>query len=64
MISFDGRPRYNYSATFALKINSPDYAGRLMASLRTAFIIFTVRCILGVFASLARGRMKKDGENG
>jgi EmrB/QacA subfamily drug resistance transporter len=39
-----------------LTISSAGYAGQLMASLRTAFIIFAALCVLGVFASLVRGR--------
>jgi MFS family permease len=42
-----------------LTIVSPGYVGRLMISLRVGFIIFTILCVLGVFASLARGRIKK-----
>lgn len=45
------------------QIGSPGYAGQLMASLRAAFIVFTVLCILGVFASLARAKVVKQGEN-
>ncbi|SHI02910.1 drug resistance transporter, EmrB/QacA subfamily [Sporobacter termitidis DSM 10068] len=37
-------------------IGAPGYVDRLMPSLRTAFIIFAVLCVLGVFASLVRGR--------
>jgi predicted MFS family arabinose efflux permease len=45
-----------------LMIDSPGYVGQLMISLRIGFIIFTVLCILGVFASLARDRGKKPEE--
>jgi EmrB/QacA subfamily drug resistance transporter len=38
----------------SLTIDAPDYAIKLMASLRTAFIVFAVLCVLGVFASLVR----------
>ncbi len=36
---------------------SPEYGGLLFGSMRLAFGISTVLCLLGVFASLARGRM-------
>ncbi|NLT14510.1 MAG: MFS transporter, partial [Clostridiales bacterium] len=42
------------------QIGSPAYVVQLMASLRTAFIIFTILCILGVFASLARAKVVKQ----
>jgi EmrB/QacA subfamily drug resistance transporter len=39
-----------------LSIGAAGYAGQLMVSLRAAFIIFAVLCVLGVFASLVRGK--------
>lgn len=39
-----------------LSIGSEGYAGQLMHSVRTAFIIFVVLCVLGVFASLVRSK--------
>jgi EmrB/QacA subfamily drug resistance transporter len=43
-----------------LAIGDNGYVPALMASLRIAFIIFAVLCVLGVFASLVRG--KTDGQ--
>lgn len=37
---------------------TPEYYGPLLASIRTAFIVFAVFCFGGVFASLARGKMR------
>lgn len=39
-----------------LSLGSAGYVDQLMVSLRTSFIIFSVLCVLGVFASLVRGR--------
>jgi hypothetical protein len=33
-----------------------EYFGAFLVSIRTAFIIFSVLCFFGVFASMARGR--------
>ncbi len=41
-----------------LTIDSSGYVGQLMVSLKIGFIIFTALCVLGVFASLARGKSK------
>jgi EmrB/QacA subfamily drug resistance transporter len=38
----------------SLTIDAPGYAAKLMLSLKTAFIVFAVLCVLGVFASLVR----------
>lgn len=47
---------------FAVKIGkvtiTPEYFPRFMISMRTAFIIFSVMCVAGIFASLARGRVR------
>lgn len=43
------------------QIGTPEYIVQFMASLRTALIVFTVLCILGIFASLARARVAKQG---
>ena len=43
-----------------LAIGSPAYVVKLMASLRTAFIVFAAMCVLGVWASLARGNDKVE----
>lgn len=37
---------------------TPAHAGALMATFRAAFIVFGTLCILGVFASLARGNLR------
>jgi EmrB/QacA subfamily drug resistance transporter len=41
-----------------LMISSPGYVGQFMVSLKVAFIIFAALCVLGVFASLVRGKSK------
>jgi EmrB/QacA subfamily drug resistance transporter len=50
---------------FALYIGrveiAPENYDLFLASVRTAFIIFTVLCVAGIFASLARGRLRADG---
>jgi EmrB/QacA subfamily drug resistance transporter len=33
-----------------------------MKSVKTAFMIFTALCLAGIFASLSRGRMRKEGQ--
>ena len=49
---------------FALVIGkvqiTPVYYPLLLKSMKLAFSILTVLCFLGIFASLARGRMRKD----
>jgi len=35
---------------------SAEYAPEFMSSMRTTFVVFVILCILGVFASLARGK--------
>lgn len=45
-----------------LSIGSAGYVDQLMLSLRTAFIIFVVLCVLGVLASLARGEVNREAE--
>ncbi|NPV92984.1 MAG: MFS transporter [Firmicutes bacterium] len=39
---------------------SPEYADLLVRSTRAAFLCFTFICFIGVFASLARGNIRKD----
>lgn len=39
-----------------LSIGSPGYVAQLMVSFKFAFIIFAVLCVLGVFASMVRGK--------
>jgi len=39
---------------------SPAQAGPFISSMRTTFLIFVVLCILGIFASLARGKARPD----
>jgi EmrB/QacA subfamily drug resistance transporter len=39
-----------------LSIGSPGYVAQLMVSFKIAFIIFSVLCVLGVFASMVRGK--------
>lgn len=38
----------------------PEYFGDFMRAMKVSFIIFTVLCIGGVFASLARGKIKNN----
>jgi hypothetical protein len=49
---------------FALLIGevqiTPRYYPLLLKSMRTAFSLLTVLCFLGIFASLARGRIHKN----
>jgi len=42
-----------------LDLNSSEYQIRFILSSRIAFIVFTAFCFLGIFASLARGKMTK-----
>jgi EmrB/QacA subfamily drug resistance transporter len=39
---------------------TPQYYPALLKSLKTAFTIFAVLCVLGIFASLARGKLRRD----
>jgi len=39
---------------------SSHYSAEFMTSMRTTFIVFAVLCLLGVFASLARGKTVRD----
>lgn len=45
----------------SLLTGAEGYVEHLMASLRIAFIVFAILCILGVFASLVRGRAMGEG---
>jgi len=38
---------------------TPEVHGALVASMHTAFVIFSVLCFAGIFASLARGRIRE-----
>ena len=38
---------------------SPEYYGLFLSSMRAAFIIFAVLCFIGIFASMARGRVRR-----
>jgi len=38
---------------------STEYAPQFMSSMRTTFVVFVILCILGVFASLARGKSSR-----
>lgn len=40
---------------------APEYYPLFLASARTAFAIFAVLCVGGIFASLARGSIRKEG---
>lgn len=40
---------------------TPEAAPRFLASARVAFSVFAALCLLGVFASLARGNIRADG---
>lgn len=41
-------------------LNSTEYPIRFILSSRISFIVFTAFCFLGIFASLARGKMSKN----
>ncbi|MHB8918633.1 MAG: MFS transporter, partial [Desulfocucumaceae bacterium] len=43
-------------------ILGPAYSDQLIKSTRTAFIVFTVLCFVGIFASLARGNVRGEGQ--
>jgi len=43
---------------------TPSNYSAFMTSMRTAFIIFSVMCMFGVVASLARGEMRPDAKDG
>ncbi|HMM05575.1 MAG TPA: MFS transporter [Clostridiales bacterium] len=45
-----------------LSVNSAGYVGKLMSSIKISFIIFTILCVLGVFASLVRGKVVMTSE--
>ena len=49
---------------FALVIGrvqiTPEYYPRFLLSVRAAFVVFSLLCLAGVFASLTRGRMPAD----
>ncbi|MGP3667761.1 MAG: MFS transporter [Candidatus Bathyarchaeota archaeon] len=39
---------------------TPEYYANFMVSVKTSFIVFAVLCFIGIFASLARGSIRKD----
>jgi len=39
---------------------TPEYYPSFLQSMRLAFVIFSVLCVVGVFASLARGKVRVD----
>jgi MFS family permease len=39
---------------------SYEHPGQLMSSIRIAFVVFAALCVVGVFASLARGNLRKE----
>ena len=45
-----------------LTVGAPGYVDKLMDSIRTAFVIFTILCVIGVVASLVRGNVASGGE--
>lgn len=40
---------------------TPEHYPRFLQSVRTAFLVSAVLCSLGIFASLARGKVRRDG---
>jgi MFS family permease len=52
---------------FALIIGNvqitPEYYPEFLHSMRIAFVVFSALCVLGVFASLARGKVRDDGHS-
>jgi EmrB/QacA subfamily drug resistance transporter len=47
-----------------LNLTSSDYPVRFLLSSRICFIVFTILCFLGIFASLARGKMDNNRVDG
>jgi hypothetical protein len=45
-----------------VEIGPVNYPG-LLAAIRTGFMVFTILCIIGIYPSLARGRMR-EGDKG
>jgi uncharacterized membrane protein len=43
---------------------TPEYYPRFMESVHWAFILFTVLCVAGIYASLARGRSAQAEDRG
>jgi MFS family permease len=41
---------------------SPETASRFMAAMRTTFVVFSALCLVGTFASLARGNVRSDAQ--
>ncbi len=39
---------------------TPEIHGQFIAGVRTAFLIFAILCVLGVFASLSRGKLRQE----
>ena len=42
-----------------IKISSPEYVSKFLASMKVSLIVFTVICIGGIYVSLARGGVTK-----
>ena len=42
----------------------PQNTTEFVGSMRTAFVVFAVLCFGGIFASLARGKINRDGQDG
>ncbi len=40
---------------------TPQYYPQFLASVKVSFVVFSVLCILGIFASLARGKLRTGG---
>jgi hypothetical protein len=49
-----------FALTFGKVKITPEYYPYLMKSARFAFIIFAALCLIGIFASLARGKVKRN----
>jgi hypothetical protein len=40
----------------------PLYYPQFLSSVKVAFAVFSALCILGIFASLARGKLRRGGQ--
>jgi hypothetical protein len=41
---------------------SPETADRFMSAMRTSFVVFSALCLVGTFASLARGNVRESAK--
>ena len=48
----------------ALRLGNPEHFPALLAALRGTFIICCPLCAAGIFASLSRGKLEREGGGG